>query len=226
MIELSWINVNTGDRYGRLTVLGEVGRDKHNKRCLSCLCDCGNTTVVELNSIRTGNTTSCGCYALEVSRKINTTHGKTKTCLYNSWRGMKDRCINPNSTNYSNYGGRGIKVCDEWQVFDEFLKWAINNGYVKGLSIERINNNGNYEPGNCRWATRIEQNNNRRTNHMITFNGKTKSTTEWSRITGINYRTLKSRLETGWTVEDALLTPTGAIKTGPKPKNMPVYVAE
>lgn len=207
------------DKYGRLTIITEAPKDKYGKRCVRCLCDCGNEVpVVNLRSLKTGNTTSCGCYRLEVARRANRTHGKTRTQIYNTWRGMKDRCTNPKATNYSNYGGRGISLCEQWESFETFYQWAKGNGYQPGLTIERSNNDGNYEPGNCRWATRTEQNNNRRSNNMVTFNGVTKPISAWARTTGINYRTLKSRImESGWPIEQALTVPAGAVKPGPKP---------
>jgi hypothetical protein len=129
---------------------------------------------------------------------------------------MKDRCLNKKACNYLNYGGRGIMLCQEWTEFEKFYEWAIISGYRSGLTIERKDVNGNYNPVNCRWATRLEQSNNRRSNCLICFNGETKSVTEWSKLMGINYGTLKSRLLTGWDTSRALLVPTGIIKTGPK----------
>lgn len=122
---------------------------------------------------------------------------------------MKRRCYESGSDNYKWYGGRGIKVCDEWRnSFENFYNWSMNNGYSKDLSIDRIDNNGNYEPSNCRWANREIQSNNRRTNIMITFQGETKSLTQWCRYFNVNYSTTKNRiLNLGWDYEKAFSTP-------------------
>jgi hypothetical protein len=118
---------------------------------------------------------------------------------------MKARCYKPTSARYYTHGARGIKVCDEWLSFEGFIKWALSNGYQENLTIDRINNDGNYEPSNCRWATPKEQANNRRTNHLLTYKGETHTTKEWSEITGINYCTLIGRINRlGWSTEKTL----------------------
>lgn len=114
--------------------------------------------------------------------------------LYSIWGSMRNRCKNKNNANYLRYGGRGITICKEWNDYLTFKKWALENGYNDTLSIDRIDNNGNYEPSNCRWADRIMQANNKRNNHLITFNGETHTAAEWSKLTGIHYRTILSRL--------------------------------
>lgn len=120
---------------------------------------------------------------------------------------MKGRCQNPNNDAYKCYGGRGISVCEEWQEFIPFRDWALANGYQKGLTIDRINNNGNYEPSNCRWATRKEQANNRSTNCFLEFNGERKTFKEWSEITGISAKSISLRVNKGWNVERILTEP-------------------
>ena len=129
--------------------------------------------------------------------------------LYPIWSGMKDRCLNKNNKRYSSYGGRGIEVCKEWQQsFRAFLRWAMANGYEEGLSIDRIDNDGNYCPENCRWATAKEQANNKRWNHLITYNGKTQTMKEWAEELGIKLSTLSQRINSyRWSDEKALTTP-------------------
>lgn len=134
-------------------------------------------------------------------KRLNTIRRKTdpiisvRDKLYNVWRGVKKRCLNPNHYAYHQYGGRGITICDEWiSNFQAFYEWALNNGYRVGLTLDRINNNGNYEPNNCRWATWKEQGNNRRTNVFVTFNGKTKSMSQWADELGITREALYRRI--------------------------------
>ena len=130
----------------------------------------------------------------------------TTSGLYNSWKHMKERCYNPCCKHYRYWGGRGITVCDAWRIdFLAFKEWALANGYKKGLTIDRIDNDGNYEPSNCRWATKKEQSNNRRCLRYLTYKGETKTISEWSRITGIKVTTLYMRVTAyGWSVERAL----------------------
>lgn len=135
-------------------------------------------------------------------------HGGKGTRLYDIWCGMKSRCYNKNDSHYYRWGGRGIIICSAWLLdFSNFRDWAYKNGYAENLTIDRINNNGNYEPSNCRWITSAEQNNNQRTNRMITYKGKTQNMKQWSKELNINYGTLKSRLDDShWSVEKAFET--------------------
>lgn len=137
---------------------------------------------------------------------FNFKHGKTRTRLYDTWHHMKQRCYNSNDKNYKYYGGRGIAVCDEWKDdFISFHNWATNNGYKEGLTIDRIDVNGNYEPNNCRWFNRKQQARNRRNTRMITCKGETKPLAEWCEVLGLNYWTVISRLDRlNWSIEKSL----------------------
>lgn len=195
-------------KFNRLTVL-ERDENKWNRVMWKCRCDCGNIISVSTNSLKNGNSKSCGCYKLESFTKITTKHHLSNTRIYNIWKDMRKRCNNPNSSNYKNYGGRGITICDEWQNnFMSFYTWSMNNGYSDNLSIDRINVSGNYEPSNCRWVDRKTQNSNTRQNHFITYNGKTLTITQWGKEYNIDPHLLRYRLKKGWSIEKALTTPT------------------
>lgn len=141
--------------------------------------------------------------------KIGVTHGKRNTRLYCIWVSMKQRCYNKNNKDFVKYGSRGIKICDEWlNDFMSFYNWSMENSYKEDLTIDRINNNRNYEPSNCRWTTIKKQSNNRRTNRFITYKGETKSLTELAEEYNINASTFSDRLERGWTLEQALTIST------------------
>ena len=160
---MSKINNLTGKRFGKLIVIKQCGSNKNGRALWLCQCDCGNKKIILGSSLITNLTQSCGCYNKEILKNVNSTHRMSYTKLYKVWQGMKTRCYNEKFLYYKNYGGRGIKICNEWlNNFEIFYIWAINNGYKENLTIDRINNDGNYEPSNCRWITRAEQNRNQR----------------------------------------------------------------
>lgn len=194
-----------GRKFGQLIVLN---RDyTKSRKSWICKCECGNIVVIAQQELLRGDTISCGCYR----KKLLTTHGCTGTHIYNIWNGIKNRCDLPSEAEYHRYGGRGIKVCDEWYVFETFKKWALENGYDSKLQIDRIDNNGNYEPSNCRWVTRKINCNNRNNNIRITWQNETKTIAEWARLYNIESNTLRGRLDRGWSIEKSLLTPVKII---------------
>ena len=179
-------------RYGRLIVQNEF-KEKDVLKCL-CKCDCGNQKIIRRNDLLSGKTISCGCKQKENILKIAVTHGKSNTRIYDIWCAMKQRCYYKKNSYYPNYGGRGIKVCDEWlEDFMNFYNWAMKNGYDDTLSIDRIDVNGNYEPSNCRWTTIKEQANNTTRNRYIEYNGKIKTLSQWADELGVNYSTLRTQ---------------------------------
>ena len=193
-----------GKRYGKLTVI-ERAEDyvtPTGRRIVmyKCLCDCGRIKDIKGDYLRSGHTSSCGC----LNKKIFL-DGETR--LREIWGGMKKRCYNSKSPNYKYYGGRGIKVCDEWlekQGAENFRNWALANGYRDDLTIDRIDNNKGYSPDNCRWFTQKEQSSNRRNTIYLTYQGKTHTIIEWAKITGIPIYTLRYRYKRGYDVERIL----------------------
>lgn len=182
-----------GKRFGKLVVLSQADRDEKGRILWLCKCDCGNTVKV-LGAALKNSTKSCGCYRKEYMSKRQKTHGKRNTRIYNTWNAMRQRCNNENSPSYKNYGGRGIKVCEEWESsFEAFYAWAMNNGYEDDLTIERINNDGNYEPSNCRWIPIDRQANNKRSTNYVTYMGKTQSLSDWCRELGLDYKVINER---------------------------------
>ena len=197
-----------GQRFGKLVALAPASRNKHNQLRWSCICDCGNTTIAVKGELRSGHTKSCGCLQIEV---FSTRHGLNGSPIQKVMEGMVQRCYNPKYTKYHNYGGRGITICDEWRKdLNAFALWAKSTGYRKGLQIDRINNDGNYCPENCRWVTNKENQRNKRTNHPITFRGETKTIIEWSEISGLPKQTIYERILRGWNEEETLTRPIPA----------------
>lgn len=190
-----------GKRFGRLLVLDRSPISKAKIAYWYCKCDCGTKKDVNGQHLRSGRVVSCGCYGQGVAR----THGKSRTRTYRCWNGMLERCKVSASHITRNHGNRGIRVCSRWRKFENFF--ADMGECPSGHTLDRINNNGNYEPGNCRWATPLEQMQNTRTNHNITLQGRTLSMSAWARERGLLLGTLIGRLQRGWPVEMALLVP-------------------
>lgn len=199
-----------GRKYGRLTVIEYAGQNHRGKSMWVCQCDCGKTSVVLGTHLTGGHTKSCGCYNEESTKSRVTTHGMSRTRLYNIWRGMLKRCNYEGATSYRNYGAKGISVCEEWCDYEKFKDWAISHGYSDHLTLDRIDNSGDYRPENCRWADVKTQMRNTSRNKVIQFRGETHCLQEWADILGMNYRTLQQRINTyGWTVERAFTSPAG-----------------
>ena len=203
-----------GTRYGRWVTTGTCAREKSGPLYLECVCDCGNHKFVREYTLKSKESTSCGCYASEYTVKRQKVHGESSSCrhdaspLYRIWCGMIYRCTSSCSRDAKRYYARGIHVCDDWlHSFAVFKNWALSNGYGKGLSIDRIDNNGPYSPENCRWVTMKTQANNRCTNRYIDAFGEKRTITEWAHLYDIHPSTVSKRLKKGWDVESALTNP-------------------
>lgn len=206
-----------GDEFDRLTIrrLWMAQKGKQNAMRAFCECKCGGTTEQWVAQLKIGRVRSCGCLLSEKSRerttKRNTTHGMSKHGLYSQYHAMMNRCYRPEVISYKDYGGRGITVCNTWKnSFEKFAEWALDNGWEKGLTIDRINNDQGYSPDNCRWSTVQEQQNNRRSNLRMTAFGETKTLSNWSRDSRciVSYYVLYDRIhKLGWSLEDALTKP-------------------
>ena len=185
-----------GKKFGRLTVVKRhPENNKQNKEQWECRCDCGNVSIVSTNSLSTGSIQSCGCLQRDNASEYNQTHGHSSSITYVSWQAMKKRCYNENNDKYSFYGGRGIRVCDEWlNSFETFLKDMGERPSIEH-SLERKEVNGNYEPGNCVWATRLEQMRNTRRNRYYEYKGAIKTLSEWCVEYGIALTTMLHRLD-------------------------------
>ena len=215
--KVSWI-VEESDVFGRLTV-GERAEDyvkgKVREPRFTCACLCGGTTVARKSALTSGRKQSCGCLHMDATRATHLVHGEsgqfTSTPEYRAWRAMHGRCLNPKDAGYKNYGGRGITVCDRWRFgeggltgFQCFLE-DMGRKPAPGHSLDRYPDvDGGYGPGNCRWATDGEQANNQRSNIVLAFKGKSQTMARWAAGIGINYCTLKTRIQDGWPVERAL----------------------
>lgn len=191
-----------GQKFGRLLVVSFAGIKKQ-KSWWTCRCDCGEVRIIAASKLLNGHTKSCTCLQKEIVSKTMTTHGCSGTRMFWVWSKMIDRCTNTNSRYYYNYGGRGISVCDSWMKFENFIR-DMGERPTEFHSIDRIDNNGNYCPENCRWTTRHHQSRNKRTNIMITNNGTTLCATDWDKRLGGRNGLVQKRLRLGWSITDAL----------------------
>lgn len=199
----------TDQRFGMLTALSEVKERRQGKVMWLCKCDCGKLHIAPKTRLVNDKVHSCGCLRYIRASKSLTKHGKRHSRLYSIWANMKNRCHLESSTEYKRYGARGIHVCPEWRDnFQTFYNWAMENGYQDNLTLERIENNGNYEPANCRWATTKEQNRNTRRTRYLTYGGKTQCIADWADETGLSQSLIRQRIEKlHWSIEKTLTTP-------------------
>lgn len=200
----------TGARFGRLQVIDQAGSNSSGV-IWNVVCDCGTTKTVEGRALRKGATKSCGCWARDraatVLAEVKTKHGMVRTGTYQSWLSMRQRCNYAKHAAYHRYGGRGIKICDRWNDFEAFL---IDMGErPEGMTLDRIDVDGDYTPENCRWATHKQQVNNRRSNRFIEHDGQVLSVAQWAEKTGLRPEQIIQRLDSGWSVEKTLETPNG-----------------
>lgn len=193
----------TGKKFGRLTAIEP--ETINGRRKWKCKCDCGKEIYCVTNTLTGGKSKSCGCLSAEKAKVNNTTHGKSKTRIYRIWEGMKARTTNKKHIAYNRY--KNVKVCKEWENFENFYKWSMENGYKDGLTIDRIDNNKGYSPDNCRWTSYKTQGNNTNRNHLLKYKGEEKTMAEWAEKMNIPYGTLKYRIYNGWSIEKALETP-------------------
>lgn len=200
----------TGEKYGRLTVIAR-SENIGKRRIVAwlCRCECGRPVIVTSSALETGNTRSCGCLVSDMLAQNNRkrrTHGMKNTRVYVIWHSMHERCRVKSQTSYKRYGGRGITVCDRWSKFENFLA-DMGLPPSNKHQLDRIDPNGHYEPGNCRWATPRQQQNNRRNNVVLSWSGEQRTVTEWARYIGIGVSTLFERIRAGWPVEKVLTEP-------------------
>lgn len=198
-----------GKRYGRLKVLSRGPNNRHGHVQWHCLCRCGTRCLINTNRLRKKETQSCGCLRKERA----TTHGLSRTVEYRAWVDIIQRCENPKYKSSHNYGGRGIKICRRWRrSFVDFLS-DVGRRPSRKHSLDRFpDNNGDYRPGNVRWATSTQQRRNTRQNRLLTFRGRTACLAEWAQSTGLAYTTIAGRLQCGWSVEMALTVPAGSYR--------------
>lgn len=199
----------TGQTFGRLTVISYQLTDCYHYALWLCRCSCGSDCTIKGTSLRFGRTQSCGCLHKERLIARCTTHGDTHSRLYNTYNNILKRCYNKNEVSYKDYGERGIGVCEEWRSsYETFRDWAHSNGYRDDLTIERKDVNRGYEPENCTWIPKSQQNLNRTDSRIMTAFGESKPLVLWASDPRcrVKYRTLRSRLDDGWEFEKALTT--------------------
>lgn len=207
-------NELTGMVFGKWSVLHRVENNYKNCTRWLCVCECGKEKIVYGFHLTSGKSKSCGCANFKNLNYSNLRHGMTGTKIHQAWTHMRARCNNADDKNYKNYGGRGITVCVEWDSFESFYDWSMANGFRNDLSIDRIDNNGIYEPNNCRWTTNKVQQNNTRFNRLISINGTTKTFTQWTELIGINKATLEYRIKNKWSDEQLLSKPNYKVSHG------------
>ena len=199
---------SVNQKIARLTLLKEIPVGSGRK--WECICECGNKVIVKERLIREGSVKSCGCLKKEYAKKGNVVHGYNKTRIQRIYEAMKARCYNKNHIHYYNYGGRGVTVCKEWLGEDgikNFGEWALNNGYANNLSIDRIDNNGNYCPENCKWSTPLEQQNNTRYNRILEYNGEKLTLSQAARKYNLDIHTLYNRIKKWKDIKKCIETP-------------------
>lgn len=197
-------------RFGRLLVIEDKGSDKKGSLWL-CQCDCGSMKIVHGSHLVRFAVVSCGCYHYERQTSARK-HGKRYSKAYTTWLNMRQRCSNPKNKTWSSYGGKGIRVCEQWNSFEGF--YADMGDPPPGKSLDRIDVNGDYSKDNCRWATRKQQARNKSDNRIIEFNGKAQTLVEWAEEIQIDYYSLHSRIKRGWSIEDALTRPVSGSTDG------------
>ena len=193
----------TGRKFNHLRVVSRAPNSAAREVQWNCLCDCGKESVVRGSCLMRGHTKSCGCLQIERATKHGSARRGKRSAEFRAWDSAKQRCCNPNDKSYKDYGGRGISMYEEWR--NDFMAFYLYMGpRPEGLTLDRIDNNGNYEPGNCRWASQKTQGNNKRNNVILSFKGKTQTFSQWCEELGIKPSTLDARLRRGWDTERAL----------------------
>ena len=204
----------SGQKVGRLTVVGHVGKTKQGASKWLCECECGTVKHVVGSGLKNGSIKSCGCLRAEIILETNTKHGMYKTYIYKFWSGMRNKCTNMNTPRYGDYGGRGIKFSEQWESFDNFYKDMGERPSEQHI-IGRMDINGNFEISNCLWLLKDTQMNNRRNSHYLTIEGEKKTIAEWSRFSGTNTKTIQTRLKRKWSDIEAVFGKKGQSEDRP-----------
>lgn len=199
-----------GRRFGKLVVISRAENSKDDRSMWLCKCDCGKEKIIKGKYLLNGNTKSCGCLSTELLIRRNIESGcrggESYEKIYYTWYNMISRCKKGHGEDGENYKSRGISICKEWESYENFRDWSLENGFSENLTIDRVDNDGDYEPSNCRWTTVQVQANNRRSNHNVEFNGVTKTLADWSRFLNLDYGMLRARIKYGWGT-DRLFSP-------------------